>query len=276
MLAACSKDGSSALTVGSAQYYSNEIVAEAFAQVLEQAGFSVDRQFNIGAREVFLPELESGKIDVMPEYGGNLLQYYDKSAQATSSQEIHTALAQVLPEGLKVLDHAPATDQDSYTVTKAFSQEHGLTSIGDLAGLGRTVKVASNAELTTRPYGPEGVKRVYGVDIEVVPVEDSGGPLTVKALVDGEVDAANVYTADPVVQEKDLVVLEDPSALILPQNITPLVSTDLPEEAATAISKVTAVLTTDELRGLNARSTQEQLDAQTIATQWLTAKGLLA
>ena len=74
--------GAAALVVGSQQYYSNEIIAELYAQALEKAGYTVERQFQIGQREVYLPELEAAKIDVLPEYSGNLLQYYDKKATA--------------------------------------------------------------------------------------------------------------------------------------------------------------------------------------------------
>ncbi|SPT53060.1 Osmoprotectant-binding protein [Actinomyces bovis] len=265
------------LTVGSAQYYSNEIIAELFAQMLENAGFKVDRQFHIGPREVFLPEVEMGKIDVMPEYGGNLLQYYDKSGTAKDAAAVHKALlGGVLPKGLTVLDAAEATDQDSYTVTRATAEQYGLSSLADLSKLGRRLKVAANAEFATRPYGPDGLKGLYNVEAEVTPVEDSGGPLTVKALTDGTVDVADIYTSSPAIKENDLVVLADPKALILPQQVTPLVNEKLPLTAASTIAKVTAQLSTEELQALNTRSTKEQLAADKIAKEWLTAKGLLA
>ena len=180
-----------------------------------------------------------------------------------------------LPHSLTVLNPAEATDQDSLTVTKATAQAHSLTSIGDLASLGRSVTIAANSEFTTRPYGPKGLKAVYGVDASVTPVEDSGGPLTVKALTDGTVDVADIYSSDPAIGAKDLVILSDPQMLILPQNVTPLVSASLPAIAATAINRVSALLTPDELRSLNQRSTGEKLSSKVIATDWLTSKKLL-
>lgn len=262
------------VVVGSQQYYSNEIIAELYAQVLERAGIEVQRQFQIGQREVYLPELESGAIQVLPEYGGNLLQYYQPQATASDSQSVYDAVLEALPASLTALSPAPATDQDSLTVTRASAQEHSLTTIGDLASLGGTVTIAANSELTTRPYGPEGLKRVYGVEASVTPVEDSGGPLTVKALTDGTVDVADIYSSDPAIAANDLVVLEDPEGLILPQNVTPVVSATLPALAVTAINRVSALLTTEELRALNARSTAEQLQAPVIARDWLVSKGL--
>ena len=279
------------IIIGSQQYYSNEIIAELYAQMMEKTGLTVTRQYQIGQREVYLPELEAGKIHVIPEYGGNLLEYYSKTsasggptaatATATSSRaagdttSIQDTLLRTLPHSLTVLNPAEATDQDSLTVTKATAQAHSLTSIGDLASLGRPVTIAANSEFTTRPYGPKGLKAVYGVDASVTPVEDSGGPLTVKALTDGTVDVADIYSSDPAIRAKDLVILSDPQMLILPQNVTPLVSASLPAIAATAINRVSALLTPDELRSLNQRSTGEKLSSKTIATDWLTSKKLL-
>jgi len=275
------------IIVGSQQYYSNEIIAELYAQMMEKVGLSVTREYQIGQREVYLPELEAGKIHVIPEYGGNLLEYYSKtsasggptaataSRTASDTASIQDSLLRTLPHSLTVLTPAEATDQDSLAVTKATAQAHSLTSIGDLASLGRPVTIAANSEFTTRPYGPKGLKAVYGVDASVTPVEDSGGPLTVKALTDGTVDVADIYSSDPAIGIKDLVILSDPQMLILPQNVTPLVSASLPAIAATAINRVSALLTPDELRSLNQRSTGEKLSSKTIATDWLTSKKLL-
>ena len=112
-----SENGSTTLVVGSQDYYSNEIIAEVYAQALEDAGYTVDRQMRIGQREVYMPEIEAGSIDVFPEYTGNLLQYLDSDATARSTDEVYAALTGVLPQGLRALDQAPATDQDSYVVT---------------------------------------------------------------------------------------------------------------------------------------------------------------
>ena len=279
------------IIIGSQQYYSNEIIAELYAQMMEKTGLTVTRQYQIGQREVYLPELEAGKIHVIPEYGGNLLEYYSKisaagsptattgtaapSRTASDTASIQDTLLRTLPHSLTVLNPAEATDQDSLAVTRATAQAHSLTSIADLASLGRPITIAANSEFATRPYGPKGLKAVYGVDASVTPVEDSGGPLTVKALTDGTVDVADIYSSDPAIGVKDLVILSDPQMLILPQNVTPLVSASLPAIAATAINRVSALLTPDELRSLNQRSTGEKLSSKVIASDWLTSKKLL-
>ena len=264
-----------AIAIGSQAYYSNEIIAELFAQALEAEGLTVDRQYQIGQREVYMPELESGALDVLPEYLGNLLQHYDSEAASATPEEVHSALAEALPDGLRVLDFAEATDQDSYTTTADFASANSLTAIGDLAGVDEDLKIAANSEFEVRPYGPDGAKEVYGVDVSVVPVEDSGGPLTVQALVDGDVQLADIYTSDPAIAENDLVVLEDPESMILPQNVVPVVSEKIDEAAADAIDAVLAELSADDLVELNRRSTVEQQSSADIASAWLSEKGLV-
>lgn len=263
------------LVVGSQQYYSNEIIAELYATALEEAGYTVEREYQIGQREVYMPEIEAGAIDVFPEYGGNLLQYLDPETQAVDTATITSGLEAALPEGVRALSPAEATDQDSYTVTQATAEEYDLVSIADLANLDQPITVAANTEFETRPYGPPGLEQVYGVRAEVLAVEDSGGPLTLRALLDGQADAADIYTADPAIATNDLVVLEDPQNLILPQQVTPLVSAKVDEGAAAIIDAIQAELTSEELQQLNARSVDEQERSDVIAQDWLRSKGLI-
>lgn len=268
-------DGSSeTIVVGSQDYYSNEIIAELYAQALEENGFTVDRQFRIGQREVYIPEIESGAIDVFPEYTGNLLQYYVPDTTARTSDDVYAELEGALPEGLRVLEQSSATDQDSYTVTSAFSEENGVTSLADLKDVTTPLTLGGNSELATRPYGPEGLKSVYGVDVAFTPIEDSGGPLTFKALQDGSVQLVNIYTSNPELATRDVVVLEDPEGLILASNVVPVVSEKVSDEMAEIIDTVSAALTPEELVALNALSVNEEQAADQIASDWLAEKAL--
>ena len=270
-----SENGQTTLVVGSQDYYSNEIIAEAYAQALEGAGFAVDRQMRIGQREVYMPELEAGSIDVFPEYTGNLLQYLDQNASARTSQEVYDALATALPMGLRALDQSPATDQDSYVVTSTFAAEHSVTSIGDLAGAGPLV-LGGNSELETRPYGPMGLAQTYGVSVDFTPIEDSGGPLTVKALKDGDIQLANIYSSDPALADGTLTVLTDPKGLFLASHVVPLASSRVNDDAAAVINRVSGALTSTDLVEMNRASTVEQKSASQIAHDWLISEGLLS
>jgi len=272
---ASSSSDSKTIVIGSQAYYSNEIIAELYAQVLEKDGFTVKRNYQIGQREVYLPQLQKGAIDVMPEYSGNLLQYYDKNATAKSKSDIASALEKALPKGLRALDAAEATDQDSYTVTKEFSEQNDVTSLSDLSKVKETLTVGANSENQTRPYGPKGLKSVYGVTVQSKAIEDSGGALTVKALKDGTVQLADIYTADPSIKANDFVTLKDPKNLIVAQNVTPVVSDKVDDKAAADIDKVSKVLTTDALIELNTKSTVDKEKSSEIAKAFLQEEGLL-
>ncbi len=266
---------SETIIIGSQDYYSNEIIAEIYAQALEANDFTVERNFRIGQREVYLPDIEAGQLDVFPEYTGSLLQALDKSAKGGTAEETYAELQDALPENLRVLDYAPATDQNSWTVTKAFAEQHNLTDIASLKNVPTPIQVGGNSELETRPYGPTTLKEKYGINIAgFTPVEDSGGPLTVKALVDGSIQLANIYTADPNIKSNDLVALDDPDGLFFPDNVVPVVSDKVDDKAAEILNEVSAALTAEDLVNLNDQSVNEKKAADKIAEEWLNEAGL--
>lgn len=258
------------IVIGSQTYYSNEIIAEIYAQALEAADFTVERKFNIGQRDAYIPSLENGEVTLFPEYSGNLLQFFDADTEARSPDDVFVALAEALPDGLTVLEQSTASDQDSYTVTRAFAEEYDLQTITDLAEVGEPLTLGGPPELAERPYGPSGLKDVYGVDVEF----SGTGQTTVDELLAGTVNVANVFTADPRIQTDDLVVLEDPKALFLASNVIPVVSTDVAEEVAAVLDPVNAALTPEGLVALNVQSTVDKDSAADIAAQWLEDNGL--
>ena len=89
-------DDGDTVVIGSQAYYSNEIIAEIYAQALEAEDIDVDRQFQIGQREVYLPEIENGSLDLFPEYTGPLLLALDPEATATRPDEVYAALGEAL------------------------------------------------------------------------------------------------------------------------------------------------------------------------------------
>ncbi|KFF60659.1 glycine/betaine ABC transporter [Cryobacterium sp. MLB-32] len=258
------------LVVGSQDYYSNEIIAEIYSQALEANGFTVDRSFRIGQREVYLPELKAGGIDVFPEYTGSLLQALKTDAPGGTSDEIYTQLTEALPAGLRALDKAEASDQNSWTVTQAFADRYNLTDIASLTNVTEPITVGGNSELLTRVYGPDALKETYGIETAgFVPIEDGGGPLTVKALVDGDIQLANIYTANPNIESDKLVALSDPDGLFFADNVVPVVSEKVDEKAAAVLNKVSAALAAGDLPSLNAESVNDQKSADVIAAAWL-------
>lgn len=121
------------LTVGSANFPENVVLAEIYAQALRAQGAEVSTQLNIGSREKYYPALEAGSINLMPEYSGTILSYLDPNATAVDSEEVYTALTEALPDGLTVLAQSQAQDADAIVVTRETAETYGLTSIADLA-----------------------------------------------------------------------------------------------------------------------------------------------
>jgi glycine betaine/choline ABC-type transport system substrate-binding protein len=124
------------VTVGSTNFYEQEVLGEVFAQVLEANGLTVERKFQLGNREIVFPALESGQIDILAEYAATALEYVNGGAgQATADPVVTTAAlrAALEPKGLVALDFAEATDQNTFVVTKATAETYGLTKLSDLA-----------------------------------------------------------------------------------------------------------------------------------------------
>lgn len=257
------------IIVGSQAYYSNEIIAEIYAQALENAGMDVERKFQIGQRDAYIPAIESGEVTLFPEYTGNLLQFFDPETTARTSDDVYAALPAALPDGLTVLDQSSATDQDSYTVTAEFAAANSLVSIADLAGVSETVILGGPPELAERPYGPKGLQEVYGVEVQF----SGTGPTTVDELAAGTINVGNVYTADPLIQTRDLVVLTDPEGLFLASNVVPVVNESVADEVADVINAISAALTPEGLVALNVMSTADQMSSEDIAAQWLEDNG---
>lgn len=265
------EDGS--IVVGSQDYYSNEIIAEIIAQSLEREGVDVARDMRIGQREAYLPDVESGAIDVMPEYTGNLVRYWDETAPLGTAEEVYEELRAAAPPGIGIGPQAEAADEDVYVMPEEKAAQQGIESLEDLAVPGKTRgrawRLGGPYELSTRDYGPEGLRRVYGVDAEFSPLEDAGGPLTVKALRDGTVDMARMSSSSPAIEENHLRILSDPRHLLPPSHVVPLLSDRVDPQARAIIARVMSRLGRDDLVALNKASVAEQKSAATIAHEWL-------
>jgi len=268
---------STTVVVGSFAFPESEILGNMYALALENAGFEVETQFNLGPRQTTIPALEDGSIDLMPEYNGNLLFFYDTENEARSTEEVDAALATTVPDGFQVLNSSPAQDKDAYVVTQAKADEFDLVTIGDLSKL-EPFSLGANPQFAELLYGLPGLASVYGVtDVTFVPIEDFGGPDTVKALVDDAVQVADIYTTSPALTAENLVVLEDPENLIAAQNVIPLLNSDIySDELAAVLNEISAALSTEDLIELRTRvEGDEKAQASTAAQDWLEAEGLL-
>lgn len=274
--ASTSSSSTSTVTVGSAAFPENAIIAEIYGQALAANGVSVKYKLNIGQRGVYLAALQDGSIDLVPEYSGNLLQNYDKSSSAQSSDDVYAALQKALPKGFSVLKQSAAEDKDSYNVTKEFSEKNNVKSLSDLANVTTPLTVAGNPELQQRPYGIPGLKSTYGVDATLLPINDSGGPNTVKALTDGQAQLADIFSTTPSIKQNGFVTLSDPKHMILAQNVVPLVNSNkATSKVSGVLNKVSAALTTSDLIAMNEKSSGNSKESpDQIAKEWLKSKNL--
>ncbi len=264
------------VVVGSANFSENVVLADIYGQALAANGFAVTYKLNIGARAAYIPALESGEVNLIPEYSGSILDFLSKSATANSPTDVKAALDKALPSTLKALTPSTAADSDSLNVTPAFASANNLTSIADLSKLS-SVTLAANPEFQTRPDGIPGLQKVYGLtNLKFQSISDGGGPQTLAALLGGQVQVADIYSTTPSILANKLVTLTDPKSLFASQEVVPIVSSSKVNAKLTSVlNKVSAALTTKDLLELN---TEVQGDSKTdpavAAKNWLSKAAL--
>lgn len=269
-------DPSAPIKIGSANFPENVLLAEIYAGALEAKGIAVEVLPPIASREAYFPGLQDGSLDLVPEYTGVLLQYLNKDATETAPDDVYTALQAVVPDPLTVLERSEAEDKDAVVVTQAFAQQNNLTTIADLAPLCSTLVFGGPPEFQTRPDGIPGLAATYGCTFKEYRALDVGGPLTVTALKDGAVQAADLFTTDPSITANGFVALEDPESNFAAQNVVPLInSTKATPEATAVLDAVSAKLDTQGLLDLNAiLGGADKPNPDTVAKEWLAANGL--
>ena len=266
---------SDTIAVGSANFPEAVLLGEIYAGALEAKGVKVQKKLNIGAREAYIKGLEDGSIDLVPEYTGNLLQYFDDKASATKPDEVYTALQSAVPADLTVLEMSSAEDKDAVVVTKETADEYGLKEIGDLAPHAKDLVLGGPPEWKTRQSGVPGLKEVYGLQFKTFSTLDIAGPVTVAALKGGRVDAANLFTTQSAISQNGFVVLDDPKLLFTAQNVVPLlVKSKASDTVSEALNGVSAKLDTEQLRDLVAQVEVDKKNASTVAGDWLSENGL--
>lgn len=263
--------------VGGANFPESDLIGELYAQALEAKGVKVTRKFNIGAREVYYDQVVKGGIGVMPEYNGALLTTsVNKDSQASTTDQINTELKAKLPAGVEILNSSPAEDKDSVTVNPQTAAKYNLKSIADLTPVAKELTIAGPSEFKTRQQGLVGLKKVYGLDFKKFQPFDAGAQATlVKLLTENKIQAADLFTTDPTIQQNKLVVLEDPKNVFSAQNVTPLVNKKAVNDTAkAALNAVSAKLTTQDLLDMMKRIAIDKDDQEKVAEEWLKKSGL--
>ena len=262
----------------SGAFAENQIVAEMYAQVLEHAGYTVERQLDLRSREVSQNALEAGAIDVKPEYLSSLLLYLDPNAEASAdAADVARQTAQLLrSSGLTLLTPSAAVDTNQFVANAETAQRFDLTTMSSLAPVAGQLTFGGPPECPQRPFCLQGLHEVYGVLFDDFTPLDAGGPLTVDALRSDEVQIGLLFSTDPRIEQNGFVPLVDDRQLQDAENITPVVRSEvLDDEVRRLLDAVSARLTSKEMTELVGRVVIDGQNVATVATGFLTSNNLL-
>lgn len=282
-------EGGGELTVGGANFTEAVIMQEMYAALLQDAGYTVDVQ-SVDNREIYEPALESGEIDIVPEYAATFAEYLNgaingpeapaESPIATTDAQETVEAARPLAEqrGLSILEPAEAANQNAFAVSQQFADDNNLTTLSDLGALGEPITLAAVEECPDRPFCEPGLESLYGIDIVDPPLAlGFSTTQTKQAVQNGDAQLGLVSTTDGTLDQFELVVLEDDQSLQLADNLVPVVNTESAgdDTVAEVLDALSGVLTTDDLAQLNLQVDAERQQAPDVAVAYLEENGLL-
>lgn len=259
--------------IGIQDFPESKILAEVYGQALEAKGFKVSYKELGGFRDIVFSSFESGDINFTPEYASAALEFLNEQA-GEADPDIDTVepllQTQLEAKGLTAFAPSQAVDSNAYVVTRATAESKNLTSLADLTP---DLKLGGFADCPTNPFCVPGIKEVYGVDLSANFVSQDGGELTKTALEGGQIDVAVLTTTDPSIAENDWVILTDDKGLINADNIIPIATDELATKGgsvmADTVNKISSTLTTGSLTELNRLFVIDKLDANDVASDWL-------
>ncbi|WP_369215938.1 ABC transporter substrate-binding protein [Streptomyces flavofungini] len=273
------------LTVGSAGFTESDLLAQMYALLLNKAGYGT-KILSVANRELYEPALESGQIDVVPEYAATFADWLNAKengadAEPVGSPDVDATIKALrrlaAPRGLTVLDPGKAVDQNAFAVTAAYARQHRLRTLSDLGRSGLKVRLAAGDECVRRPYCAPGLKKVYGIDLTGVDPKGVGTTQAKKAVQSGQDQMVLTTSTDATLDDFGLVLLQDDKHLQNADYLVPVVNRSRAgsEGVAAALGRLGPVLTTQDLASLN-----EQVDSwrrlpQDVARAYLEDKGLL-
>lgn len=277
--------GDTSLTVGGANFTEMLIMQAMYGALLEKAGFTIDYK-TAENREIYAASLESGEIDVVPDYAATMTEYLNvqangPNAPTVASSDINETMTALRPlaeaKGLTVFDPAQAADQNGFAVTQKFSDANNVKTLSQLAALGKPIVLAATEECPTRPFCQPGLENTYGLKISKVEPLGFGSPQAKQAVLTGKADMVLVGTTDGTLNALGLVLLGDDKGLQLSDNLVPVVNTDSAGQQAVgdALNALTNVLTTADLAQLNLQVDAERKKPEEVAQEYLTSQGLL-
>jgi osmoprotectant transport system substrate-binding protein len=269
------------IKIGSVGFYESQLMAEIYAQALEQAGYPVERNLGIGTRDVTLPAIEDAQFDLMPEYIGSLLTKLGGSASGDPAATFSDLQTELNAVGITALDYAPAQDQNAFVVRQETADQYNLATMSDLAAVATQLVWGLPSECETNALCSGALEGSYGIpfaDLNVEPYAACDAPIAT-ALNDGVIDVAELCSTQPAIAQFNFVVLTDDMQTQPSENIAPIVRTEwldaAPSDFASTLNAISAAMTTDELTALGVEVAVQQRDVAEVATEWLTDNGFL-
>jgi osmoprotectant transport system substrate-binding protein len=259
-----------AISIGSFDFPESELLAEIYAQALEDAGFEVVRTFDVGPREVLIPALRNGLVELIPEYQGSALAFM--GGQATEDDKAtQIELVRIFDAaGLRVLEPAPAENTNTVVVTSATADRYDLDAISDLRSVAADLRFGGPPECPERPLCLAGLEELYGLEFAAFVPLDAGGPLTVRALHEGLVDVGLLFSTSEVLDDADLLALRDDRGLQPAEGIVPVARPEISELGPVdeVLNGVSTQLTTADLRRMNG-DVANGTPVEEVAAAWL-------
>ncbi len=266
------------ITVASFNFGESVVLAEIYAQALEENGYPVERNLNLGSREVIFPEIEAGNIGFLPEYlGSSIVVGFGETAPTDQAAAVKTLTDLFGAAGVTVLTPAPGQDKNVFVVTAKFASDNNVSSVSDLAGLdGVVLGGPPECEDRTTCYaGLVGSYGLTGLGFEAI----QEGAARVAALEAGDIQVALLFSTQPVITEKGFVALTGTEQIIAPENVIPVVNnaivTAYGNDFKDLINSISAKITTEVLLDLNGRIELDAQNPDDVAKAWLTDNGFI-
>lgn len=261
------------ITVGGFNFPESSILAQIYGQALAHDGYTVNYKLLLGTREVLVPAMKAGTVDLYPGYAASDLEYYNnKKGEATGDSTATTAKLNTYlqPLSLVALTPSAAVDQNAFAVTKATQAKYNLTKLSDLAPIGSQLVLGAGPECPTRPYCLRGLKSTYGINFKDFKSLDTDGAATRAAFKNGSIQVGLVFSSDGDLDQLGLVVLQDDKHLEAADNVVPIVrSAAATDEVKRVLNNVDSKLTTADLVNMNQQVSLEHKDADAVATAYL-------
>jgi len=273
--------GGAVITVGSFNFPESALLAYLYADVLAGKGYPVRVLPDLGTRELVDPALMAGLIQLVPEYTGSALNFASLGRVHATASVAATASAlarSMAVRGLVTGRPATAQDGNAIVVTAATATRYRLRTISDLATVARRLVFGGPPECRERLYCLPGLRLRYGLRFrEFVPL-DAGGPLTLQALTAGDIDVALLFTTDPAIRARHLVMLADNHDLQPAENIVPVLRRATARRFGpgllAALNALSARLSAAALAGLDAQVGRDGRTPRVVAERWVRAQGL--